>query len=375
MQGTLLGGHRILSSLGSGGMGEVFLAECVESHAGLASGTRVALKVLHRHLLGQPGFFKRFMREADIGRQVRHENVVKTYDCDATLDAGGQQQNFLVMELVEGQTLRQLLHELERVPEALCRDVGREVAQGLAAIHAVGVLHRDIKPVNVLITAEHVVKVMDLGVARLHDEAVRLSQAGSFVGSLEYAAPEQFRTRDGEPDGRADLHALGLFLYELATGHHPHRGEDASRVLRSILDVEPRKVGELNPQLSPFFEGLVQTLVAKNPAGRLASADALVATRCARTSRPIARSWRRPRSSSYPLGTPRRPSPEPRTPRPKGPTGNELQKRGLVRRVGGKARAERARCAGTPVGPIRAPRGARVGAGRLTRGGVPRNGA
>jgi tetratricopeptide (TPR) repeat protein len=144
------------------------------------------------------------------------------------------------------------------------------------AIHEAGVVHRDIKPENVLITKEHVVKVMDLGVARLKDEAVRLSQAGGFVGSLEYAAPEQFRSADGEPDGRADLHALGVMLYELATGQHPYRDEDASRVLRNILDVTPRKAGEVNPQLSPFFEELVQTLIAKDPAARLADAQALV---------------------------------------------------------------------------------------------------
>ena len=275
MQGTRLGPYEILSELGSGGMGTVFLAELTEADAGLETGQRVALKVIHPHLLETKGFFKRFMREARIGQQVRHENVVRTYDCDATLQEGVQ-QNYLVMEYVAGQTLRELLQELGRLPEELCRHVGREIAKGLAAIHEAGVVHRDMKPENVLITDEHVVKVMDLGVARLQDEAIRLSQAGTFVGSLEYAAPEQFRGADDAADGRADLFALGSVLYELGTGQHPFRDEDARKVLRNILDEQPRKPGEVNPQLSPFFEEVVSTLLVKEPDERFASAAALV---------------------------------------------------------------------------------------------------
>ncbi|MDJ0974485.1 MAG: protein kinase [Planctomycetota bacterium] len=276
MIGGRISVYEILSELGSGGMGSVYLARCAEEAAGLDEGVQVALKVIHPNLLSQPGFFKRFLREAQIGQNVQHENVVRTYDCDATL-VDGQQHNFLVMEYVEGQTLRDLLGELERVPEELCRHIGREVARGLTAIHEAGVVHRDIKPENVLITQEHVVKVMDLGVARLQDEAIRLSQAGAFVGSLEYAAPEQFRSADGDPDGRADLHSLGVVLYELATGQHPYRDEEVSKVMRNILDEEPRKAGEVNPQLSPFFEEVVGTLVAKDRDDRFADAAALAA--------------------------------------------------------------------------------------------------
>jgi len=274
MEGTRLGPYQILAELGSGGMGRVYRAELTRDAAGLKRGAAVAVKVLHAHLLEREGFLKRFLREAQIGQTVEHENVVRCFDCDATL-VNGQQQNFLVMEYVEGQTLRELLTELERVPEELCRHIGREVAKGLAAIHEAGVLHRDLKPENVLITPEHVVKVMDLGVARLEDEAVRLSQTGVFVGSVEYAAPEQFRSADGEPDGRADLHALGVLLYELGTGQHPYRDEDFSRVLRNILHETPRKAGELHPQLSPFYEEVVATLMAKDRRERFPSASRL----------------------------------------------------------------------------------------------------
>jgi serine/threonine-protein kinase len=129
--------------------------------------------------------------------------------------------HFLVMEYVEGRTLPAISEELGRVPEESCRHVGREVSNGLSAIHAVGAVHRDLNPDNVLITNDHAVKVVDLGVARLGGGAsARVSQTGAFVGSLQYGAPEQFRDTT-TVDGRTDLHALGLLLYELATGTHP----------------------------------------------------------------------------------------------------------------------------------------------------------
>lgn len=276
MIGTRISAYEVLSELGSGGMGSVYLAECVEETAGLDEGARVALKVIHPYLLSQAGFFKRFLGEAQVGREVQHENVVRTYDCDATL-VHGQQQNFLVMEYVKGQTLRDLLEELERVPEELCRHIGCEVAKGLGAIHKAGVPHRDIKPENVLITEKHVVKVMDLGVARLQEEAIRISRTGAFVGSLEYAAPEQLSRGGKDVDERADLHALGVILYELATGQHPYRDDDTSKLLHRILDREPRRPGEVNPQLTPFFEEVVSTLIAKDKANRFASAGELAA--------------------------------------------------------------------------------------------------
>ncbi len=262
--GRTLGTWRLESVLGSGGMGTVYLATD-------AAKARVALKVIHPHLLERPGFFKRFLREAEIGRRVRHANVVRTLDADECVE-GAVRRRFLVMEYVEGRTLRSLLAEMGNLPEALCRHIGREVAAALSAIHAAGAVHRDLKPENVLITKDHVVKVMDLGVARLSDEAVRLSQTGAFVGSLLYGAPEQFAGK-GEIDGRIDLHALGLVLYELATGVHPFAHEDFRVVIRRIADERPRRCGEVEPQLAPFFEELVHTLLAKKPGDRFASAD------------------------------------------------------------------------------------------------------
>jgi serine/threonine protein kinase/tetratricopeptide (TPR) repeat protein len=271
MLGTTLGPYRIDRELGAGGMGKVYAAVLEGRSPGLAEGTPVALKVVHPHLLKTPGFFKRFLREAEIGRSVLHENVVRTFDCDAL---GGQM--YLVMEYVEGQTLRELADEVERVPEELCRHIGREVAKGLAAIHAAGAIHRDMKPENVLITREHVVKVMDLGLARLSAEALRLSQTGTFVGTLHYAAPECFSGDGQDVDQRADLHALGLILYELACGVNPYAGDGVAQVLKKVVHDPPQRLGERNPQLSPFYEEVVHILLAKQPGERFTTADELL---------------------------------------------------------------------------------------------------
>jgi tetratricopeptide (TPR) repeat protein len=261
--GTQLGPYRIERELGAGGMGAVYRASVVGRAPGIDTGTVVALKLVHQHLLETPGFFKRFLREADVGKRVVHANVVRTLDVDALL-SGGRQVNFIVMEFVEGQTLRALLAELGRVPEQLCRHIGREVADALAAIHAAGVVHRDLKPENVLITQGEHVKVMDLGVAQLQDEVIRLSQSGAFVGSVLYAAPEQFRGGGEAIDGRADLYALGLTLYELATGVHPFAEDDLRAAMRRQLTEEPRPAAERNPQLTPFFEEVLKALLAKD---------------------------------------------------------------------------------------------------------------
>jgi tetratricopeptide (TPR) repeat protein len=252
-------------------MATVYLATVEDEAPGLRVGDRVAVKVVHPHLLATPGFFDRFVREIEVGKSIRHENVVRTYDAKSSRD-DGEEANYMVMEYVEGQTLRGLLHELGWVPEDLCLHIGREIAKALGAIHSAGIIHRDVKPENVLITREDVVKVMDLGVARLVDEAVELSQTGQFVGSMFYAAPEQFKGSGRDLDGRADLYALGLTLYELASGVSPFKDDNMAVVIRRQLTEEARPLSELNPQVSPFFEEAIATLMKKERDERFTSA-------------------------------------------------------------------------------------------------------
>jgi serine/threonine protein kinase/tetratricopeptide (TPR) repeat protein len=273
--GEELGPYRVLRKLGVGGMGSVHLAEVIGPARALTRGQCVALKIVHPHLLDTPEFLQRFVREGEIGMAVRHPNVVRTIQVEA-LPRGRNQAHLLVMEYVEGQTLRSLLDELERVPERLCRHIGREVAKGLAAIHASGIVHRDLKPENILITHDEVVKVMDLGVARLQQAALRLSRTGAFLGSIQYAAPEQFDGSWEDVDGRTDLHALGLVLYELVTGEHPFSDADIPTVMHRTLTEVPRRAGEINTQLSPFLEDVLHTLLAKKREERFPSAAELV---------------------------------------------------------------------------------------------------
>jgi len=167
MIGAQVGPYRVESELGSGGMGSVFLAVGED-------GSKVALKVVHPHLIATPGFFKRFLREAEMGRQVNHENVVRTLDVDATM-VEDKQVNYMVMEYVEGRSLRELLNDLGAVPETLLRELAQQTAAGLAAIQAEGIIHRDLKPENILITDDHQVRIMDLGVAKLQEASVALT--------------------------------------------------------------------------------------------------------------------------------------------------------------------------------------------------------
>ena len=275
MIGQVLGHYHIDAELGRGGMATVYLATAEPGAPGTPAGTMVALKILHPHLLQQPGFFKRFMQEAEVGRGIGHPNVVWTLDVDAA-ELDGVTYHFLVMEYVEGQTLRQFFEEMGWFPEDLCYHVAMAICQALTAIHGAGLIHRDLKPENVLITADETVKVMDLGVARVMDEAIRLSQTGQFIGSLLYAAPEQFKGKNAEVDGRADLYALGMMLYEFSTGTHPFDDVSVSSVIQSQLNEAPDAPSRLNPRVSPYFEELILTLVRKDPGRRFESAARLL---------------------------------------------------------------------------------------------------
>ncbi len=263
---TEVEGYQLLEPIGEGGMGAVFRAQPT------GGGEVVAIKLLHPHLVRTGTHRDRFLREAQIGAGVQHPGVVRVLDARA--DEGDAHAPFLVMEYVEGQPLQSLSEELGQVPEELCRQLGRDIASALGAIHAAGAVHREVKPANVLVTPDHTVKLLDLGVARVIDATHELSRTGAFVGSLHYASPEQFSAEQAV-DGRADLHALGIVLYELSSGTHLFRGDDVATVVRSVLTTVPRRLGEINPGVSRFFEEVVHTLLAKDPDKRVQTAEEL----------------------------------------------------------------------------------------------------
>lgn len=262
------GDYEIGAELGRGGMGTVYEGLRVAGDGP----DRVAVKLVHTHLLERPEFVARFLQEAASGRRVAHENVVRTLGT-GVVDVGGTEVPYILLEHVEGQNLRALLQEVEAVPERLCRHIGIRLADALAAIHAAGLIHRDVKPENVVITLEESVKLMDLGVAVVQDRLQRLSETGEFVGSLLYAAPGQVA---GEPPHPGwDLHALGILLYELATGAHPalgaglrwlHAGESARTALTRY---------DALSRLSPFFAAVIESMLAADDDHSLDSAVTL----------------------------------------------------------------------------------------------------
>jgi tetratricopeptide (TPR) repeat protein len=199
---------------------------------------------------------------------------VRTYEAAAVEHAGRGTIKFLAMEFVHGQTLRELLREIGPFPEPLVLLLARQAAAALSAVHDAGIVHRDIKPENLLVTADHRLKVMDLGVARIHEASLRLSHTGEFLGSLPYAAPEQFEG-DRTVDGRADMYSLGVVLYELLTGRNPFAAADPFASIRRHMDLVPDKPGMVNPQISHLLEELVMTCLEKNAASRFQDAVAL----------------------------------------------------------------------------------------------------
>lgn len=249
--------YEVVRRIGRGGMGRVFEAKAPDA-------TRVALKLIHPHLLQEEGYVARFLQEARLGERVSHPGVVRTLD-SGTYHSPAGEAPYLVLEYVEGQDLKGLLTEVEVVPERLARHIGVCVADALTAVHEAGIVHRDLKPENVIITAEEDVKLMDMGVGLLLEQEQRLSRTGQFVGSLLYAAPEQL---SGErPDGRTDLYALGLLLYELVTGALPRRGG-------LVKGAEPIAAGAVTGA-GPFFQSVLRTLLQTEPADRFESAAAL----------------------------------------------------------------------------------------------------
>jgi len=267
-----LGPCRLLEAIGRGGMGAVYLAEMVEDRAYAQAGGRVAVKVLHAELLRAPGIQERFLREGQLGIRLRHPAIIQTHEVDAQV-VGSDTYHFLVMEFVEGRTMGDLMRELRTVPESLLRHLACQIAQALQAVHDAGAIHRDLKPENIRITPDHQVKLMDLGIAYLVEEAARLTSTGQFIGTLAYASPEQFGMAGVGPP--SDLYSMGVVLFEAATGAKPFSRSDFAGLMRCHLEEVPQGIRKNRSVLTPFLEEVVACLLEKDPGRRFDSASAL----------------------------------------------------------------------------------------------------
>jgi serine/threonine protein kinase/Tol biopolymer transport system component len=249
--------------LGGGGMGIVYRAEDTRL------GRTVALKFLPPELTRDPVAKARFLQEARTASALDHPNICTVYDVGETEG----HQLYLAMPCYDGETLRR---KVERGPLPLPEvvDYALQVGKGLAKAHRQGIVHRDVKPANLMVTGDGVVKILDFGIAKLAGEA-GLTRTGGTVGTPAYMSPEQMR--GGEVDGRADLWALGVVMYEMLTGRRPFLGDHESGLRQAILEAEPEPLIRLRPDAPPELERVVQRLLSKDTAGRYPTADAAVA--------------------------------------------------------------------------------------------------
>jgi serine/threonine-protein kinase len=266
---SLDGRYRILDRIARGGMSTVYAA--VDERLDRL----VAVKVMSAALSADPSFSDRFAREARAAARLTHLNVVSVYDQGQESGPAGHHV-FLVMELVEGRTLRELLRERGRLSPAEAVSIMEPVLSALAAAHRAGLVHRDVKPENILLSDDGVVKVADFGLARAVEADPSSTRTGLMMGTVAYCAPEQIS--DGRADPRSDVYAAGVVLFELLTGGPPYKGDSAMNVAyQHVTNRVPAPSARVKAGIPERIDEIVVAATDRDPAGRPADAGALLA--------------------------------------------------------------------------------------------------
>jgi serine/threonine protein kinase len=272
--GQTISHYRITGQLGRGGMGVVYEAQDLDL------GRKVALKFLPPQLARDQNALDRFLLEARAASALNHPNICTIYAVEKVQLENGEQQSFIAMELLDGETLDRRL-AAGAMPLDRLLDCSIQLADALDAAHAKGIIHRDIKPANIFITQRGQVKVLDFGLAKLaHREMetetigdtqdsparLHLTSQGSTVGTIAYMSPEQARGEELDP--RTDLFSVGVVIYQMATGHFPFSGPTSAVVFHAILELDPIPAIQLNSTLPPKFEEIIEKALEKDRAGR-----------------------------------------------------------------------------------------------------------
>jgi serine/threonine-protein kinase len=268
--GQMIGLYKITDLLGAGGMGEVYLATDTRL------GRKVALKFLPAYFTNDKPSVRRFEQEARAASALNHPNIITVYEIGQS-----NGRHFIATEFVEGETLR---HRLKRCPMTVAEvlDVATQTAGALAAAHQAGVVHRDIKPDNIMVRPDGLIKVLDFGLAKMSDEKRQMQSAGGLLesrtdtrtgavlGTPYYMSPEQARGLKADP--RTDIFSMGVVIYEMLTGRKPFEGETNSHIIVAILEKDPPAVSEVSPAVPSGFDDIVTRALQKDMAARYQTA-------------------------------------------------------------------------------------------------------
>jgi serine/threonine-protein kinase len=257
--GEILDHYRLDAEVAHSGMSTLFRA------TDLKNGREVALKVPHPEMEADPVLIERFRREEEIGQQLDHPGIVKTYDGEE------RSRRYMVIEWVDGKLLRTILNEERKLPVERASAIALAICDALDTMHKHGVVHRDLKPENIMVGAHDRIKIIDFGIA-MKEDARRITHAGvtPALGTPDYISPEQVKGQRG--DQRSDVYALGAMLYEMLTGEPPFTGPNPLAVMNERLLIDPKPARELNAEISPALEEILIRALQRDPRHRYSTA-------------------------------------------------------------------------------------------------------
>lgn len=263
-----------MTSLHTGDKLDHYRIENVAARSGMASifravdertGETVAIKVPHPEMEADPVFYDRFQREQEIGEKLDHPGVMKVFP------KGDHSQIYMAMEWVDGRLLRQVMNEQRKFAPERALNIALQIAQALEYIHTHGVAHRDLKPENIMVDTNDRVKLIDFGIAaNVGSKRLTFAKFTQTMGTPDYISPEQVKGKRG--DGRSDIYALGVMLYEMLTGKVPFTGSNAFTIMNDRLLNNPVPPREVDPTISPELQEIIYRAIERDPAKRYQSA-------------------------------------------------------------------------------------------------------